>query len=67
LELKEVIARIPRAEVASAGLGGGHTLMSPPLTVTFKSGDTWLLEVPRPSKKQAQEVIGVLTAAQRGI
>jgi len=61
LELNQVIARIPRSEVASAELGGGHTLMSPPLTVTFASGDTWLLEVPRPSKKHALEVVGVLT------
>ena len=61
LELNQVIARIPRSEVATAELGGGHTLMSPPLTVTFASGDTWLLEVPRPSKKQALEVVGILT------
>ena len=67
LELREVIALIPRAQVASAELGGGHTLMSPPLTVTFASGEAWLLEVPRPNKKQAQQLVGVLTGAGLGV
>jgi hypothetical protein len=67
LELREVIARIPRAEVASAELGGGHTLMSPALTITLTSGESWLLGVPRPNKKQAQQVVGVLTGEGLGI
>jgi len=66
LELKQVIARIPRSELASAELGGGQTIFSPPLTITFKSGDKWLLEVPRPSKKQARQVVAVLTNEDRG-
>jgi hypothetical protein len=67
LELREVIARIPRSEVASAELGGGHTLMSPPLTITFTNGDVWLIEVPRPNKKQAQQLVGVLMREGVGI
>jgi hypothetical protein len=60
LKLEDVIARVPRSDVTAIELGGGRTLFSPPLTITFASGDNWLLEVPRPSKKQAQEVIQVL-------
>jgi hypothetical protein len=67
LVLNDVLARMPRAEVASAELGGGHTMLSPPLTITFKSGDSWLLEVPRPNKKQAEELVGVLAGTQAGI
>jgi hypothetical protein len=57
--LGEVIARVPRGEVASVELSGGG-LYSPPLTVTFASGDTWQLEVPKPSKKHAQAVVDAL-------
>lgn len=57
--LGEAIARVPRSEVAAVELGGGG-LYSPPLTVTFASGDTWQLEVPKPSKKHAQAVVDAL-------
>lgn len=57
--LGEVIARVPRSEVASVELGSGG-IYSPPLIVTFSSGDTWELEVPRPSKKHAQDVMQAL-------
>jgi hypothetical protein len=57
--LDEVIARISRSEVASVDMSGGG-IYSPPLVVTFTSGDTWQLEVPRPSKKHAQKVIDAL-------
>lgn len=60
LRLEDVIERVPRSDVASAELGGGHTLYSPPLTITFVGGYTWRLEVPRPSKKAAKEVVGTL-------
>lgn len=59
LELRDVIVRVPRSEVASAELGGGG-LFSPPLTITFTNGSTWQLEVPRPNKKQAKEVVETL-------
>lgn len=59
LELHDVIVRVPRSEVASAELGGGG-LFSPPLTITFTNGSTWQLEVPRPNKKQAKEVVATL-------
>jgi hypothetical protein len=57
VHLDEVIARVPRSDVASAELGGG---VSPSLTITFGIGGSWQLEVPRPSKKHAQEVVHAL-------
>jgi hypothetical protein len=56
LEPQDVIVRVPRGEVASAELGGGG-IYSPPLTITFRNGDIWQLETPRPFKKKAQEVV----------
>jgi hypothetical protein len=53
-----VIVRLPRSDVASAELGGG---VSPSLTVTLSNGDTWQLEVPRPSKKNAEAVVHALS------
>ena len=38
--------------------GGG--LYGMPLTVAFANGQTWELEVAKPSKKNAQRVIDVL-------
>lgn len=60
LVLDEVIARVPRREVTGVELEKGG-LYSPPLTVTFKSGDTWALEVPKPSVKHAKAVIEELS------
>jgi hypothetical protein len=57
--LDEVIARVARSEVASVELDGGG-LYALPLTVTFSSGDRWELEVPKPSKKHAKEVVQAL-------
>jgi hypothetical protein len=57
VHLGEVITRVPRSEVASAELGGG---VSPALTITFGGHGDWQLEVPRPSKKHAQEVVDTL-------
>jgi len=56
-ELDEVIARVPRSDVASAELGRG---LAPSLTITFGNRDSWQLEVPRPQKKQAQAVVHAL-------
>jgi hypothetical protein len=60
LRLEGVIERVPRGEVTGAELGGGHTLYSPPLTITFAGDYYWALEVPRPSKKAAKEVVDTL-------
>jgi hypothetical protein len=55
--LDEVITRIPRSDVASAELGGG---LAASLTIKLSNGDSWQLEVPRPSKKHAQAVVHAL-------
>ncbi|MEO9176405.1 MAG: hypothetical protein ABI317_12900 [Gaiellales bacterium] len=55
------MVRVPRREVSGAELGGAG-LNSPPLTITFTNGNTWQLEVPRPSKKGAHEVVRALGA-----
>ena len=60
LELKDVIVRVARGEFASAELGGAANIFSPPLTINFKGGERWELEVPRPARKQAQRVVDVL-------
>jgi hypothetical protein len=57
VHLDEVIVRVGRSAVASSEMGGG---ISPSLTITFGDGGSWQLEVPRPSKKHAQEVIHAL-------
>jgi hypothetical protein len=62
VRLGEIITRIPRSEVVSAQLDGGG-IYSPPLTITFASGNSWQLEVPRPSKKHAKQVVQVLGTA----
>jgi hypothetical protein len=56
-KLDEVIARVPRSDVASAELGSG---MVTPLTIKFGDGDRWQLEVPPPNKKHAQDVVHAL-------
>jgi hypothetical protein len=67
LVLGDVIARIPRAEVASGEVGSARTAFPLPLTVAFSGGDAWLLEVPRWAKKQAGKVVGLLAGEDRGI
>ncbi|MGA3362255.1 MAG: hypothetical protein ABSD82_09515 [Solirubrobacteraceae bacterium] len=62
LELKDVIVRVSRSEFESAELGGAVNIFSPPLTINFKGGEFWQLEVPRPSRKQAQAVVDVLAS-----
>ena len=57
--LSETITRVPRSEVASVEFTGGG-MYSDPLTVTFKSGDSWALEVPKPSKKSAKELAAAI-------
>jgi hypothetical protein len=57
-KLGEVLMRVPRAEVASAEMGGGF---SSALTVTLHDGGQWLLEVPKVSKKDAERLVSELT------
>jgi len=45
----EVIARMPRDQVAEAKLADG---MVPKLTISFADGSTWSMDVPRVIKKQ---------------
>jgi hypothetical protein len=59
LELKDVIVRVSRSEFESAEVGGVN-IFSPPRTIKFKGGESWQLEVPRPSRMQAQAVVDVL-------
>jgi hypothetical protein len=63
--LGEVITRGSRSEVASVELAGGG-MNSDPLTVTFKSGERWELEVPKPSKKGAKELVEVIRLGSSG-
>jgi hypothetical protein len=53
-----VVARMPRSQVASAELGSGVSVM--PLTISFTDGTRWDWEVPRPSKKHAEELVAAL-------
>jgi hypothetical protein len=56
-KLDEVIERVPRSDVESAELGGG---LASSLVITFGNRDSWQLEVPRPSKKDALAVVHAL-------
>jgi hypothetical protein len=57
-KLGEVMLRVPRSDVASVEMGGGF---SSALTVTLRDGDTWLLEVPKVSKKDAEKLVSQIT------
>jgi hypothetical protein len=56
-KIGEVLMRVPRAQVASAEMGGGF---SAALTITMRDGGTWLLEVPKVSKKDAEKLVAQL-------
>jgi hypothetical protein len=56
----EVIARVPRSDVATIELGGGVPMSA--LTVSFANGESWQLEVPMVSKGKAKNLVGVLCA-----
>ena len=60
VRLKDVVARAPRSEVASAEMSGA---MLGKLVITFTDGRRWTFEVPTPNKKDAREVIEAVTAA----
>ena len=56
----EVLVRVPRADVASAEMGGGF---SSALTITLRDGDSWLLEVPKVSKRDAEKLVSALAGS----
>jgi hypothetical protein len=53
-----VITRLPLVEVAKFDLQ--HARIAWPLTITFRNGDTWRLEVPRFNKKAATTVATIV-------
>lgn len=59
MKLDEVLVRVPRNEVSEVELGTGITTM--PLTISFQDADVWQLEVPRVAKKDAEELVRVLS------
>ncbi len=56
-----VVARMPRSQIASAELGSGVSVM--PLTISFADGTRWDWEVPRPSRKHAEELVEALKSS----
>jgi len=56
--LEEVLARVPRSEIASAEVGGG--VLSCPVTISFSRGGSWQLEVSRLIRRQAKGVVRAL-------
>jgi len=57
-KLEEVLARVPRSEVASAEVSGGA--LRCPVSINFTDDSSWQLEVSRLIRKQAQAVIHAL-------
>lgn len=57
----EVLARGPRAEVASAELDEGKLLSH--LTIAFTNGAVWQFDIPTQGKKAAKGVVRVLGSA----
>lgn len=57
----EILARVPRAEVASAELDEGKLLSH--LTITFTNGAVWQFDVPAQGKKTAKGVVHALGGA----
>lgn len=54
----EVLARVPRAEVASAELDEGKLLSH--LTIAFTNGTVWQFDIPSQGKKTAKSVVRAL-------
>jgi hypothetical protein len=55
----EVLARVPRSEIASAELDEGRLLSR--LTIAFGNGVTWEFDVPKANKKSAQRLVRALS------
>ena len=56
--LEEVMARVPRSDVASAEVSGG--VLRCEVTINFTDGGSWELEVSRLIRKQAADVVHAL-------
>lgn len=54
----EVLARVPRSEIASAELDEGRLLSH--LKVAFSNGTVWEFDVPKANKKSAQNLVRAL-------
>jgi hypothetical protein len=54
----EVLARVPRTEIAAAELDQGMLLSH--LLITFTNGVTWQFDVPKQGKRTAQGVVRAL-------
>jgi hypothetical protein len=54
----DVVAKVPRTEVASIELGDGK--IAAPLTIAFAAGGQWDLEVARAHRRAAERVIAEL-------
>jgi hypothetical protein len=54
----EIVARVPRSDLASVELGEGK--LAAPLTVTFTDGGQWDLEVARAHRGAAEQVVAEL-------
>jgi hypothetical protein len=61
--LKEVVARIPRSEVASAEMNG---VMIGKLVIGFHDNTQWAFEVPTPNKKDARSIVELMPAGAVG-
>jgi len=65
-KLEAVVARVPRGDVVSAELGGGwphvayYILSAAPLTVTFKDGSAWQMEVSRFLRRNGKAFVRAL-------
>jgi hypothetical protein len=57
----EVLARVPRAQVASAQLDEGKLLSH--LTIAFTNGAIWQFDIPRQGKNTAKSVVRALAGA----
>jgi len=57
-KLEEVLARVPRGDVASAEVSGG--VLRCQLTINFTDGGNWELEVSRLIRQQAEQVVHAL-------
>jgi hypothetical protein len=61
-KLDAVLVRASRDQVASVSLRKSAFLASP-ITITFVSGDHWLVEAPRPCRRTANGVVQAMSKA----
>jgi hypothetical protein len=58
----EVLARVPRSEIASVDWDGGFMLSH--LKIAFKNGVLWEFDIPKAGKKGAEAFVRVLDPSQ---